>query len=92
MVNALGWQSLITIMPSRTAFKYIQPMIIKLTKMCVMFQSMNSGGPWDKDKPETAGVNAWNVDIFVQVVKDLVRTLHTNNICIYSTMSSSHYR
>ena len=37
--------------------------------------SQNSGaGAWgeSKDKPDTGGPGTWNVDIFVQVVKDLV--------------------
>ena len=32
------------------------------------------GGIWNdsKDKPETGGPSSWNVDVFVQMVKDLV--------------------
>ena len=40
------------------------------------FQAINApgGGIWNdtKDKPETGGPSSWNVDVFVQTVKDLV--------------------
>ena len=35
---------------------------------------LNSGGGiWKDMKPEIGGPTAWNVDIFVQVLKELVR-------------------
>ena len=36
-------------------------------------QMLNSGGGiWNDVKPEVGGPNSWNVDIFVQVLKELV--------------------
>ena len=49
-------------------------------KMSSLWQNMNNpsgGNIWTdgKEKPESAGPSTWNVDIFVQVVKDLVSWL-----------------
>ena len=39
-----------------------------------LVQMLNSGGGiWKDMKPEIGGPTAWNVDIFVQVLKELVR-------------------
>ena len=43
------------------------------------------GGIWNdtKDKPETGGPSSWNVDVFVQIVKDLVSVF----VCVTSLLS-----
>ena len=46
--------------------------------MYVCVQSLGGGvGAWNdgKDKPDSGGPNTWNVDILVQVIKDLVRAV-----------------
>lgn len=40
-------------------------------------QTLGTSGPWNdsKDKADMLGPGSWNVDIFVQVVHDLVREM-----------------
>ena len=44
-------------------------------RLLFLFQtSVAVGSGWsDKDRADQPGVNTWNVDVFVQVVQDLVR-------------------
>ena len=63
------------------SYKYSLLQILALTNtrsykysLLHLLQMLNSGGGiWKDMKPEVGGPTAWNVDIFVQVLKELVR-------------------